>query len=46
MVNSDKYSITQLENDHDSRFIDKDISEIHELSQSDCNIINIHLEKY
>ena len=35
----------QLENVHDSRFIDKDISEIHELSQSDCNIIHFHLEK-
>ena len=46
MVNSDKYSITQLENDHDLRFIDKDISEIHELLQGDCNIINFHLEKY
>ena len=36
----------QSENPHDSRFIDGSLSEIHELSQSDCNIINVHLEKY
>ena len=36
----------QSENDHDSRFVDKDISKIHELLQSDYNIINVHLEKY
>ena len=35
----------QSENGHDSRFIDKDISEIHELLHSDCNIINFHLKK-
>ena len=35
----------QSENVHDSRFIDKDISEIHELLQSDFNIINFHLKK-
>ena len=37
---------TQSENDHNSRFVDRNISEIHELLQSDCNIINVHLEKY
>ena len=35
----------QSDNVHESKFIDKDISEIHELLQSDCNIINFHLEK-
>ena len=35
----------QSENGHDSRSIDKDISEIHELLHSDCNIINFHLKK-
>ena len=34
----------QSENDHDQRFIDKDIFEIHELLQSDYNIINFQLE--
>ena len=34
----------QSKNDPDSRFIDKDISEIHEALQSDYNIINVHLE--
>ena len=35
----------QSDNVHDSKSIDKDLSEIHELLQSDCNIINFHLEK-
>ena len=34
----------QSENIHDSRFIDGNISEIHALLKSDCNIINLHLE--
>ena len=34
----------ESENDHDSRFIDKEIFEIHELLQSDYNIINFQLE--
>ena len=36
----------QSENDYDSRFIDKDISKIHEILQSHCNIINVYLKKY
>ena len=34
----------QAENICDSRFIDDDISQIHALLNSDCNIINLHLE--
>ena len=33
------------ENIHDSRFIDNDISQIHELLKIDCDTINLHLEK-
>ena len=35
----------QTENIHDSRFIDNDISQIHELLKIDCDTINLHLEK-
>ena len=34
----------QSENIHDTRSIDGDISQIHELLKSDCTIINSHLE--
>ena len=34
----------QLENIHDTRFNDGDISQIHALLKSDCIIINLHLE--
>ena len=34
----------QSENIHDIRFIDGDISQIHELLKIDCNMINLHLE--
>ena len=34
----------QSENIHDSKFIDGNISEIHALLNSDCNIINLYLE--
>ena len=34
----------QSENICDSRFIDGNISEIHALLKSDCNITNLHLE--
>ena len=36
----------ESENNHDSRFIDKDMSGIHELLQSYCNIINFYLETF
>jgi len=35
----------QTENIHDSRFIDNEISQIHELLKIDCDTINLHLEK-
>ena len=36
----------QKENIDESRFIDGDIKDIHDLLKSDCNIINEHLIQY